>query len=793
MTLALGVATMTTVFSVVDAELWKPLPFPDPQQLVAVFSRGPGVPGPVDAVSGAELLDWRAGTRALSDLAGAGPTSRRTLGLDAAESVRVQDVTSNYFDILARPAVEGRTFSPEGARGSLTAVVTDRAWRRLFDADPSIVGRSVALDERTIVIIGVVAADDSLGADPDLFLALDEGSPAFLDGTASVFYGAIGRLKPVMGANAARTELDAVAVRLTELDPERWTGHTMHVEDLREYSTGYNWRPLYFFLGAALVVLLLSMVSLASLLLARAFRRTREFALRGALGGGQGALARQLVVEGFLLAAPGGGIGVLLTMWAVTVFTAELPAEALVRGDSIPIDFRVYGFAFGVTALTVILCVLMPLLVARRIDLSRMLGRGGRTGRSATKGRARIMLLTAQIALTVVLLSGAGIFLKSFVSLTGIPLGFEASGTLAMRASLGGPRYATAAQVREYAENLLSQARAIPGVRSAGIGSSSPLGSGPLVNFVGRDQAPPALGEEPRAILRAASPGYFQTLGIRIVGGRDFSASDVTGAPRVAIVNEYLASQTFGGESPIGRVIELLPGARAPWTRPAGDLLVVGVVSNVKEVGLNEIEFADIYVPFAQMPAPSVEMVVRADVPPASLGDVLRQRAADVDPAVPVTSLSTFEQRLAGALQQDRFNLLLISSFAGIAVLLACIGVYGAVAYSVQASTRELGIRLALGAHPVRLVGAALWQAGRLGLLGGSLGLVGMLLIARAIGNALYLVPGAHNGLLYGVTTTDPGTLAGAFLGVIVVALVAGAIPARRVARVDPVLALRSE
>ncbi|HYN09004.1 MAG TPA: ADOP family duplicated permease [Vicinamibacterales bacterium] len=791
LTLALGVTTTTTVFSVVDAEVWKPLPFPHPEQLVAVYSREPN--GRADAISGAEFLDWRSGAPAFSDLAGESHTARQVLRLETAESVIVTKVSGNFFATLGRRAILGRTFRADDARGSRPAVLTDRTWRRLFAADPSVTGRTVTLDAETFVITGVVAADDSLGGDPDLFVALDETDPAFLDRTQPAFFSAIGRLRPGGDAAVARVQLQAVVTRLAEGTPGGRGSHSIVVADLQESLPDFNRRPLYFFLGGSLIVLILSAVNVATLLLARAFRRTREFALRGALGGGQTALARQLLVEGALLALPAAAGAVLMTRWAVGLFTGQLPADFFTRGTSIPIDLRVCAFALSVTGLTTVVFVLAPLVMARRVDLSSALAPGARAGHSAAEGHLRGLLLMAQMALTVVLLAGAGIFVKSFVALTHVPLGFDPTNAMAVRATLSGPRYASEAAVRAYADRLVEAARAIPGVQDAAIGTSSPLGSGPVVNFAAAGQPRPEPGKESDAILRAASPDYFRTLGMRIVRGRAFSTADVAGAPRVAVVNESVARETFGDENPIGRIIELLPRARTPWTNRPGALMVVGVVATVKDVGVNEIEFGNIYVPFAQMTAPRIELVVRAGVPPADVMDPLRHAVARIDPAVPVTSAATFDQRVASTLQNDRFNLLLISSFAGVALFLAAIGVYGAVAYHVQARTRELGVRLALGARPSRLIGAALWQTGRLGVLGGLLGVGVALAIARAIGNALYLVPGSHNGLLYGVTTTDPVMLGGAFVGIVVVALAAGTIPARRVTRIDPVRALSSE
>jgi putative ABC transport system permease protein len=791
-TLALGIATTTTVFSVADAELWRPLPFPDPQQLTAVFSRGPGARAMTDGLSGADLLAWREGAPAFSHLAAAGNTSRQVLRLDTAESVLVSEVTPNYLSTLGRPLVAGAVDAMAMSGGRHAAILTDRAWKRLFKESADAVGRSVTLDSAVVVIAGVVRADDSLGTDPDIFLQIDEGAPGFLDRNATRFYGVIGRLAPGMSAATALAQLQAVESRLTStLSPAR-AGHMVNFRDLSDYFTGNNWRPLYFFLGASVVVLLLSGVNVATLLLTRAFRRAPEFALRGALGSSRSALARQLLAEGGMLALCGALIGIALTVWSVRFFSLQLPDEFLRRGRDIPVDLRVCVFVLVVAALLSVVFALAPMIPFRRVDLARSLAPGVRVGSSAAEGRMRRLLLTTQIALTMVLLTAAGLFVKSFVALTQVPLGFEPTNALVVRTTLSGARYADAAAIHSYGEALLEGARVVPGVRLAALASSSPLGSGPVVPFALPGQAPQLAADAARAIIRTVSPGYFETLGIQMRRGREFSGQDVGGAPRVVIVNEYLARGLFGDDNPIGRSIDLLPGARTPWTRQPGAVTIVGVAANVKEIGLNEIEFNDIYVPFAQVPAPWIELIVRASSA-ATTAAAVRDHVARVDPGIPVTRLATFEERVAGALQGDRFNLLLIAAFAGVAVLLAAVGVYGGVGYNVQARRHEFGVRLALGAYPWRLVVAALWHELRTVLAGGAIGLGAAIALAAAIGDALYLVPGSHNGLLYGVTTTDPAMLAAAFAAVLVVAALAAAIPSHRVSRVDPVSALRNE
>lgn len=790
LTLALGIATITTTFSVADAELWKPLPYRNPSELVRVVSRGPGTDAPVDGLSGADLAEWRA-CPAFTDLAAVGNTARRVLRLETPTSAIVTEVTANYFATLGRTAIAGRVFDPEDA-GSRVAVLTDHAWRQLFAEDRSVIGRTVLLDEEGVVIIGIASGDALIGTDPDIFLPFDERAPSFRDRAATVSYGAIGRLAPGVTRTHAQLQLQPIASRLAASFPEGRTGRTISVDELDDYFASSNARPLFYFLAVAIVVLILSAVNGASLLLGRAVRRVREFTLRRALGGGQWSLARQLLVEGALIAIPGGATGLLFAYWALRVFTAALPSDFLLRGAEVPIDLRVCAAVLALTTMTTMVFALVPMLLARRLNLSSALGSGGRSGRSAREGRARMVLLTAQIALTVILLSGAAIFMKSLVALTRVPLGFDPVGAVSVRTALSGPRYTTDAEILRFAGDLLSNARATVGVREAALATNSPLGSGPLVSFFVAGRPKPALNEAPYALLRAVGPGYFRTIGTPLVKGREFTSDDLMGASRVAIVNEHFARDVFPGEEALGKTIELLP-TRARWSNRPGALVIVGICANIKDIGINEVSFSNVYVPFAQMPTTRIELIVRTAVPVSTLEAPLRRLTASIDPAIPVISVSTFDRRVADALQGDRFNSLLSLALAAVAVLLAAIGIYGAVAYAVDSRTREFGVRLAFGARPGRLIASTLGQALRVAAIGGALGLAATLGIARLLGNALYLVPGKHNGLLFGVTTTDPMMLACAFFVVVGVALAAGALPARRVTRVDPVVALRAE
>ena len=794
LTLTLGSATTIAVVSVVDAELWRPLPLPSPHELVAVQPTGPGTRARTERVAGADLADWQAQARR-AEYAGFEFPARRVLRRQLAESVLVQAVTTNFFDVLRYVPRLGRPLRAADERGPRVAVVSDAGWKRLFAADPATVGRTVTVDDESYEIVGILADArlEFTGGEPDFYVPIDTASPAFRSRTTPTV-DVYGRLRPGAQIGEAEAELQTIVARIAAAFPDGHAGLRVKLHELRGYMTGYNSRPLYFFLGAAAVLLVLSCLNVANLLLARALRRQREFAIRGALGGGRAALVRQLLVEGALLAVPGAVFGAIAAVWVIGAFTPYIPEYYLGRGGHIALDGRVAAFVLAVSMVTTVLLALAPMFFARRIDLNVMLAQGGRTaGRSPRQRRTRTALLVGQVTMTVVLLAGAGLFVLSFTRLLQAPLGFDPENRVALRVTLAGSRHAGDAAVVRFAERLLEEGRSTAGVRDATVASSSPLNSGPSVRFVVMDRERPAPGDEPSALVRAISPDYFRTLGTRVLEGREFSATDLPGAPRVAVVNETLARRLSPGVSPLGQRLELLPGARAAWSRRPGAVVIVGVTENVKNVGLNEVAFNGLYLPFAQAPAASMELIVTAGIDLSGMIDPLRTAVARVDPALPVTRIASLTDRVDGALHEDRFNLLLIAFFACAAVVLAAVGIYGALACGVQERTREFGVRLALGARPKTIVRAALWEAARLGMAGGVLGVGATLIIARLLGDALYLVPGEHTGLLYGVKTTDPLALGAALTLAIVVATVSGLMPARHATRVDPLVALRAE
>jgi putative ABC transport system permease protein len=792
LTLSLGIATTTTTFSVVDAELWKPLPFPQPDRLVAVEARSSGTRNNYEQVSAPDYLDWRTQSR-LVEYAAELTIARRVIRRTTAEPMTVMPVTANFFRVLGRVPVLGRGFEPEDEHAHV-AILSDGGWRRLFDADPGILGRTISLDGVDFSVVGITAGEYlEFQQEPEAFVVADL-SAAELQRRATRNLNVVGRLRPDASISQAQAELQTITARIAQAFPADHSGYTVRLADLRQSWTGYNWRPLQFFLAAASLVLLLACMNVANLLLGRALRRQREFAIRGALGGGPRALVRQLIVEGALLAVPSAMAGALLSSWTLALFRSQIPSGYLNRGGHFMVDARIAAFVILITALTSMVLSVAPFFFARRIDLNLMLGQGGRTvGRSRRHVRLRNGLLVGQLTMTLVLLVGAGLFMGSYARLTTMPLGFEPEDRVALRAILSGKQYTDDAAIRGFADRLIERTRAVPGVRDVGIGTSSPLGSGQLMRFAVGGRPLSRAGEEPTAIIRAVSPGYFRTLGIAQRFGRAFESGDVAGAPRVALINEHLANRVFAGDDPIGRRLELLPRAGTMWAPHAGSVTIVGVVGNVKDVGLNEVDFNDLYVPFAQVPAPTIELVVRTSIGPASIANSLRAAAATVDPAVPVTGVMTLPERVANARKGDRFNLLLIVSFGVVAITLAAVGIYGAMACAVQERTREFGVRLALGEQPASIVISTLRASARFGIIGAVLGTTLVLSLARVIGNALYLVAAEHEGLLYGVTTTEPAAIGSAGVALVLIAAVSGVIPARQASKVDPIVTLRHE
>lgn len=782
LTLGVGMAATTTVFSVVNSELWAPVPYPEPYQLLALGSRDPKT-NTSDGITLGELRGWREHITALQSLAAYGRMTRRTAQLGSAESFRTTEVTASYFTTLGRRAILGRVFAVDDVPGIVPVVLTDYAWARVFNRDPGVIGRTFPLDDDQVTIVGVVERDDSMGGDGDLYIPIDERSVA---STSGPFYTMIGRLAPNATPAVVVDQLQAAINDWARTDSRR-LDHRAIAMSLSDYYRTTNARPLYFFLGASVVVLLLTVANVASLIVARAVRRTPEFAVRTAIGGGTRTLAAQMVVEAALIAIPGFAISLVLTNAALSALGQFVPGEYLYRGARVAIESRVLGFSIVLSMMTTAALALLPLGIVRRVADRAALTVSRRSTDSRGVTRMRAALLTAQLALTVTLLAGAGVFVKSFLALTQVPLGFVPTNAWSLRMTLAGSRFADDDAVRTYTAGVVERLKGAPGVEHAAVATSSPLISGRVAMVT---PSPAPAGVPPlRTIVRTVGVGYFQAIGTTVIRGRAIASDDRRGGPIVAVVNEEFVRQTFGDKDPIGQSVEF-SGMRAPFLGQ-GIATIVGIAADIKEVGLNEVSMPDLYLPFDQRPDTSIELIVRGRGADPAMSNTLR--AAVADPLVPVTFVENLQNRVRRALAQERFNLIVVSLFAVMAVLTAAIGVYGAISYAVTARWREFGVRLAMGASPASLVTGTLWQSARLAVTAGLIGLCGALALARWIGDGLYLVRGSHNGLLYNTSTTDPLALAASLAGVMALSMIASVLPARRASRVDPATALRAD
>jgi len=795
LTLALGIGANTAIFSILESQLWRPLPFPDSERLMEVHTVLRNNPRQWDVLSAAVFRAWQEQSHSFSNLAAYSyPGFRNLTANGTSERVLVMPIGSNFFDTLEVPLAHGRTFLPgEDVPGrDHVAILTDAVWRDRFGSDTQILGRPITIDGESYTVVGTAPSNLRFEymEDPAIFVPLvarDASEPVMRD-----LY-ALGRIAPGATLDRARQELTAILEREVKSEG-RQSEDIAAVTNLREDWTQYAAHPLYFFAGAVALVLLIACVNTASLLFARGLARQREFALRAALGAPRRRVIRQLLVETGLLALIGGGVGALVGLWLAGWFVAYLPEAALARHAPIALDPRVFVFALAISIGSALLAGLLPAVFASRTDLNDSL-RQNAPGRSASLSQRwiRSSLVAAEIALGLVLLFGAGLFLSSFVRLQEVPRGFDAPGALSFRISLRGDNYAKPDQIQRYFDALAEKLRSMPGVRAVTLGSGLPLtGSESLfatVNVAGR---PPLNPHGSFVILHYVATNYFQLLHMHLLTGRTLDSQDVATSPRVALVNRNTAATLFGHEDPTGKVLDFVPDKDrgVPSQDP---VQIVGVVDNAQEFGADEVPFDTLYVPFSQHPVPSAFVLLSSDIPRGALATQIRSAAYSLDEDQPVYDMETMDDRITDSLSGARVELFLVSALAGVAMLLVSVGTFGMVAYFVQQRTQEFGIRLALGATPVQILRHAISQALRIGAAGLATGVIVALVVGRLLGQTLYLVPHEHTGMLYAVKIYDPLSMACACAVVLIVVLLASYLPARRAAKVDPLVALRYE
>jgi putative ABC transport system permease protein len=793
-TLAIGIGANTAIFSVLESQLWRPLPFPDSERLVDVHLVLRKNPRQWDVITNSMCLAWVAQSHAFSSLGAYNfPSSRNLTAGGSSERVPVMNLTSSFFKTLDVPLERGRIFLPEEetAGRDHVAILSHSLWQTRFASDANVIGKPVTIDGEQYFVVGITSPRLRFEYLPEPAIYV----PLALDPAAKVTRGIymLGRLGPGVSEEGARAELDGILQRQLQAEGAK-EEHIAAVSNLRVTWTQYSARGLYFFAGAILLVLLIACVNNAGLLLARGLSRQREFALRATLGASRATLIRQSLAESLLLSLIGGGAGTLLGIWGAGAFPAFLSEDALPRHTENFLDWRVLLFVLGVSIFSAMLMGIMPALFSSRVDVNDTL-RKGTSGLSASRSqhRTRSVLVAVEVALAVVLLFGAGLFLSSFVRQEQAPRGFDAPGALTFRVTLRGENYAKPEQQQRYFRTLTDQIRSLPGVQDVTMGSSVPLQGSELTDSVNVEGQPLRDEHGTGVMVYAVEPNFFNVLHMRLLAGRALNPRDTETSPRVAIINRNAAHTLFGSEDPLGKVLDYVAGDERRDIPAKAPVQIVGVTENTQEFGPNEVPFDVIYVPFSQHPDPGASIVVSSSLPRGALLGAIRDVAYSLDKDQPLYDIKTVDQLIGDSLRGSQFDLILVSCLAVVALALVSVGIFGTVAYFVQQRTQEFGIRFALGATPGHVLRQAISRTYVVGLAGLLCGIAVALAIGRILGSSLYLVPHEHDGMLYGVKIYDPLSMSIASVLLLVVLFLASFIPARRAMRVDPMVALRYE
>jgi putative ABC transport system permease protein len=789
--LALGIGATTTIFTVVNGVLLRPLQYEAPDRLANIWNDlGEGAQS-LPAVSPADFQDYKRRSRSFEAFAAAAEGDVANLrgnltGEGQPERADIVTVTANFFPLLGVTPMLGRQFLPEEevVNGPHVIMLSHRLWQRRFAGDPSLVGKPVQIDGVAHEVVGILPRDFHLQlpteafqvTDADLWapIQFDYGQPLPRNLT---FFTVFGRLAPGVTFEQDQAEMNLIAEQFRSEFKEHAASKLRIRAVPLHYDVIKHARPaLLVLLGAVGMVLLIACANVANLLLVRGTTRRAEFALRTALGASRGALVRQVLTESLLLALAGGGLGLAITVAALAVLRRLHPANLPRLGD-IELDATVLGFTIVICAVTSVLFGLVPALRAAATDPQEHLKAGARGGSGADRRGARNLLIMAEVALSVVLLVGAGLLIRSFLALQRVDPGYDASDVLTFELSMPSAKYPSGSSRRAFYRDLRGRLEALPGVTRVGLVSQLPLtGSGPLSPFAYNEETARNF-ESVTADGRNVSPEYFEAMDAQLLAGRLFTYQDSIGTPPVIIIDETLAKLAWPGENAVGKRLQLAPtGEENNFSE------VVGVVEHMRQHDLTRDILHQIYYPIGQGTPWVMTVVVEASLDPASLVPGVRQTIAEMDPDLPVSKLTPMSTYLTEGRAQARFSLVLMTVLGAVALLLTAVGVFGVISYSVSQRTREFGIRLALGEDPRQTRLNVVLGGMRLVLISIAIGLVGSLVVTRLIA-----------GLLYEVRPADPVTFAGIGLLLTAVALLACYLPARRATRVDPALTLRSE
>jgi putative ABC transport system permease protein len=773
-TLALGIGANTAIFTVIYAVLLRPLPFDEPDRVVwmwgAVRERGNRA-----SVTPLDFLDYRARNQSFAEFAAAIsiPISFNLTGNGEPERLSGAVVTTNYFAALGVRPMLGRSFvgEEEQAGRDRVVILSHGLWQRRFGADPAIIDRTVTLDGQSLTVVGVMPPKMRFPSDADLWRPMSFDAAPEMKQRRAHFLRPIGRLKAGVTVEQAQAEIDAIARQLEEQYPETNTNWTMLLVPLEERIVGDIRPTLWVLLGAVAFVLLIACSNVANLLLARAAARYKEIAIRLAMGASRWHIIRQMLTESILLAVAGGALGVLLALWGVDVLLSFSDAS-IPRAAEIGINATVLGCTLAVSFITGTLFGLVPALGSSRPDLHDTLKEGSRSVSGGARHRLRSLLVIAESALAVVLLIGAGLLIKSFVKLQEVSPGFDAEHVLTMRLDL--PRGKTPEQVADFYDQLQQRVAGLAGVESVGMVSELPLTGQPNdTPFAIEGRAPEAPDQRPNADFRRVNHDYFRALRIPLLKGRPFTEQEARQSAGVVIISERLAAKYFPDQEPLGKYLLTDFGKQSRFE-------IVGIVDDVRHRGLATDTYPAMYLPTLSLPW--TNLVIRTAGEPASLAAAVRKEVGALDPQQPVAAVKPMAQWLSESVAQPRFRTLLLGVFAAIALLLSVLGIYGVMSYVVAQRTREVGIRMALGAGRFDVLRLVIGQGMRLALAGVALGLAAAYGLTRLLAS-----------LLFNVSPTDPATFIAIALLLAGVAFLACYVPARRATKVDPMVALRYE